>query len=130
MPKYYLPCEIDTSGSLKGQKDFFLNVSNTPINSFALDLVIPGEVKLEISRTPIGKSHGPYSCPTRILKCSANAISSILAQILNPTISTGVIIKLLKWQRSFLFLKQMTIRMLTIIGLFLCYLIFIKFLRN
>ena len=48
----------------------FLNASNTPITSFAFDLVIPDEVKKEISRTPNGNSHGLYSCPTKILKNS------------------------------------------------------------
>ena len=72
--------------------NFFLIVFNTPINSFTFDLVIPEEVKLEISRIPIGKSHGLYSSPTKVLKCSANATSncSILAQIINLSISTGV----------------------------------------
>ena len=36
----------------------FLNASDTPITSFAFDLVIPDEVKQEISRIPNGKSHG------------------------------------------------------------------------
>ena len=61
----------------------FLNASNTPITSFAFDLVIADEVKQGISRIPNGKSHGLYSCPTKILKCSANVISSTLAQIIN-----------------------------------------------
>ena len=59
-----------------------MNVSNTPLTSFVFYLVIPDEVKLEISRIPNGKSHGLYSCPTKILKSSANVISSTLAQII------------------------------------------------
>ena len=74
----------------------FLNASDTPITSFAFDLVIPDEVKQEISRIPNDKSHGLYSCPTKILKSSANVISSTLAQIINLSISTGVYPKKLK----------------------------------
>ena len=36
---------------------------------------------------PKNKSHGLYSCPTQILKCSSNLISGILADILNTSIS-------------------------------------------
>ena len=77
----------------------FLNASDTPITSFAFDLVIPDEVKQEISpptRIPNGKSHGLYSCPTKIPKSSAFATSSTLAQIINLSISTGVYPKKLK----------------------------------
>ena len=74
----------------------FLNVSKTPVTSFAFELVIPNEVKQEISRIPNGKSHGLYSCPSKILKYSANVISSTLAQIINLSISTGVYPKKLK----------------------------------
>ena len=47
-------------------------------------------MKLEIARIPNNKSHGLYSCPTQILKCSSNVISNTLAEILNLSISTGV----------------------------------------
>ena len=62
----------------------------------SLDLVVPEEIKLEISRLPNDKSRGLYSCLTKILKCSANVISSTLAQIINLSISTGVYPKKLK----------------------------------
>ena len=68
----------------------FLSRSNSPDTSFAFDLVIPSEVKLEISRIPNNKSHGLYSCPTQILKCSSNVISNTLAEIINLSISTGI----------------------------------------
>ena len=83
----------------------FLNVSNTPITSFAFDLVIPDEVKQEISRIPNGKSHGLYSYPTKILKSSANVVSSTLAQIINLYISTGVYPKKLKMTKIIPILK-------------------------
>ena len=47
-------------------------------------------MKLEIARIPNNKSHGLYSCPTQILKCSSNVISNTLAESLNLSISTGV----------------------------------------
>ena len=68
----------------------FLNRSNSPDTSFAFNLVTPSEVKQEISRIPKNKPHGLYSCPTQILKCSSNAISNTLAEIINLSISTGV----------------------------------------
>ena len=68
----------------------FLNRSNSPDSSFAFNLVTPAEVELEILRIPINKSHGLYSCPTQLLKCSSNVISSTLAEIINLSISTGM----------------------------------------
>ena len=68
----------------------FLNRSNSPDTSFAFNLVTPSEVKLEISRIPNNKSHGLYSCPAQIMKCSSNVISNTLAEIINLSISTGV----------------------------------------
>ena len=41
---------------------------NVPSCSFVFDSVIPSEIELEIMLTPINKSHGLYSCPTRLLK--------------------------------------------------------------
>ena len=68
----------------------FLNRSYSPDTSFAFNLVTPTEVKLETSRIPNNKSHGLYSCPTQILKCASNVISSSLAEIINLSISTEV----------------------------------------
>ena len=68
----------------------FLNRSDSPDTSFAFNLVTPSEVKLEIARIPNNQSHGLYSCPMPILKCSSNVISNTLAEILNLSISTGV----------------------------------------
>ena len=67
-------------------------MSNSPITSFAFDLAIPDEVKQEISRIPNGKSHGVYSCPTKILKASVH----INVRIINVSIRTGVYPKNLK----------------------------------
>ena len=68
----------------------FLNRSNSPDSSFAFNLVTPAEVELEILGIPINKSHGLYSCPTQLFKYSSNVISSILAKIINLSISTGM----------------------------------------
>lgn len=46
----------------------FMNGTNSPVSSFAFNLVTPAEVELEISRIPNNKSHGLYSCPTQLLK--------------------------------------------------------------
>lgn len=47
-------------------------------------------MKLEIGCIPNNKSHGLYSCPPRLLKCSANAITSVLADIINSSILNRV----------------------------------------
>ena len=79
----------------------FLSRSNSPDMSFAFNLVIPSEVKLEISRIPNNKSDGLYSCPTQILKCSSNVISNTLAEIINLSISTEVYPNKLKMAKIF-----------------------------
>ena len=67
----------------------FMNKANSPVSSFAFNLVTPAEVELEISRIPNNKSHGLYSCPTQLLKYSSNVVSSILAEMINLSISSG-----------------------------------------
>ena len=68
----------------------FMNRDNSPDLSFAFNLVTPAEVELEILRIPNNKSHGLYSCPTQLLKYSTNVVSSILAEIINLSISSGI----------------------------------------
>ena len=68
----------------------FMNRANSPDSSFAFNLVTPAEVELEILRIPNNKSHGLYSCPTQLLKYSTNVVSSILAEIINLSISSGI----------------------------------------
>ena len=50
----------------------------------------PEEVKLEIAGIANNKSHGQYSCPPQLLKCSTNIISGVLAKIINSSILNGV----------------------------------------
>ena len=68
----------------------FLSQTNSPESSFVFDPVTPEEVKLKIGCIPNYKSHGLYSCPPRLLKCSANVISSVLADMINSSILNGV----------------------------------------
>ena len=62
-------------------------------------------MKLEISRIPNNKSHGLYSCPTQILKCSSNVVSNTLAEIINLYISTGIYPNKLKMAKIVLIFK-------------------------
>ena len=68
----------------------FLSQTKSLESSFVFDPVTPEEVKLEIGCIPNNKSHGLYSCPPRLLKCSANVISSVLADMINSSILSGV----------------------------------------
>ena len=67
----------------------YLNNSESPDTSFFFKPVISHEVKLEILAIPKNKSHGLYSCPTKLLKCSCDIISPVLANFLNKSISLG-----------------------------------------
>ena len=50
------------------------------------DSVLPSEIELEIMLTPTSKSHGLYSCPTRLLKCPRHIISAPLATLINNSV--------------------------------------------
>ena len=80
--------------------------TKSPQSSFAFNLVTPEEVRSEISCLPKNKSHGLYSCPTQLLKCSSNVISGILVDILNISISTGVYPSKLKMAKIIPIFKQ------------------------
>ena len=58
--------------------------------SFFCILITPSEVVFEILSLPNKKTHGLYSCPTKILKCSSNVISKPFSDILNISIENGV----------------------------------------
>ena len=74
----------------------FLSQTKSPESSFVHNPVIPEEVKLEIACIPINKSHGLYSCPSQLLKCSSNIISEVFAKIINSSILNGVCLSKLK----------------------------------
>ena len=73
---------------------------------FAFNQVTPEEVRLGISCITNNKSHGLFSYPMQILKCSSNLVSGILADILNISISTGVYPSELKMAKIILIFKQ------------------------
>ena len=62
---------------------------NVPSCSFVFDPVFSSEIELEIMLTPTNKSHGLYSCPTRLLKCSRHIISASLATLINNSVQRG-----------------------------------------
>ena len=85
---------------------------------------------------PKNKSHGLYSCPTQILKCSSNLISGILSGGYSKYIyfnwSSSLLLTLkLKMAKIIPIFKQDDNTTLTIIGRSLCFLIstgsFIKY---
>ena len=98
----------------------FMNRTNSPVSSFAFNLVTPGEVELEILRVPNDKSHGLYSCPTQLLKYSSNVVSSILAEMINLSILSRTYPTKLKMAKIIPIFKLKITLMQTIIGLFLC----------
>ena len=49
----------------------------------------PIEIEAEILSIPLNKAYGLYSCPTRILKCASNIISSPLCKVINNSTETG-----------------------------------------
>ena len=63
---------------------------NVPSGSFVFDSVLPSEIELEIMLTPTNKSHGLYSCPTQLLKCSRHIISAPLATLINNSVQRGI----------------------------------------
>lgn len=63
---------------------------NVPSCSFVFDTVLSSEIELEIMLTPTNKSHGLYSCPTRLLKCSCHIISAPLATLINNSVQRGI----------------------------------------
>ena len=66
-----------------------LSNSKSPDTSFFFKPVTSHEVKLEILSIPNNKSHGLYSCPTKLLKCSCDIMSPVLANFLNKSVSLG-----------------------------------------
>ena len=78
----------DLPSSDKSFRDYL--PPNVPSCSFVFDSVLPSEIELEIMLTPANKSHGLYSCPTRLLKCSRHIISAPLATLRNNSVQRGI----------------------------------------
>ena len=57
--------------------------------SFVFEPVLSTKVELELLRTPCNKSHGLWSCPTRLLKCARHIIAKPLATLINISIERG-----------------------------------------
>ena len=68
----------------------FITQSKSPDTSFYFEAITSAEVKLEILTIPNNKSHGLYSCPTKILKCVSDNMGDILAEIFNRSVASGV----------------------------------------
>ena len=84
----------DVPSSVKSLRDYF--PLNVPSGSLVFDFVLPSEIGFEIMLMPTNKSHGFYSCPTRLLKCSRHIISAPLAILINNSIQRGIFSSKLK----------------------------------
>ena len=67
----------------------FLKKNKSPSSSFMFKPVTAREVELERLALPNNKSHGLYSCPTKLLKYSGTIISDILDKIVNLSVTSG-----------------------------------------
>ena len=74
--------------SVSGDHRDFLKRTKSPASSFMFKPVTAREVELEILALPNNKSHGLYSCPTKLLKYSSTIISDILAKIVNLSVTS------------------------------------------
>ena len=58
-------------------------------SSFFFEPVTSMELETEILLLPTSKSHGLYSCPVRVLKCSSSVLSLPLAHLMNNSVLSG-----------------------------------------
>ena len=65
----------------------FVNKNMFPMPSFFFQPLTYDCVKTEILSLPSNKSHGLYSSPTKLLKCSIDIIAPVLSEELNISIS-------------------------------------------
>jgi hypothetical protein len=59
-------------------------------DSFFCTPITSSEVESEILSIPNKKSHGLYSCPTKILKCARSFTSKPIAEMINISIQSGI----------------------------------------
>lgn len=73
------------------QSDYndYLNKIKSPEKSFFCTPISSAEIEIEIMALPMNKSHGLYSCPTKLLKLSSAIISKTLANIFNLSLTLG-----------------------------------------
>ena len=67
----------------------FLNKTKSPESSFLCQPVSAAEIEFEILSIPNNKSHGLYSCPTKLLKYASSSIKDILAEMFNLSVQIG-----------------------------------------
>ena len=67
----------------------FINKNMSPMLSFFFQPITSDCVKTEILSLPNNKSHGLYSSPTKLLKCSVDIIAPVLSEVFNISISLG-----------------------------------------
>ena len=84
----------------------FLRNSSSPELSFFFKPVTLSEIPLQILSIPNSKSHGLYSCPTQLLKCSSEVISPVLSDILNTSVSLRAYAKKLKMSKVIPYLQN------------------------
>ena len=65
----------------------FVNKNMFPMPSFFFQPLTYDCVKTEILSLPSNKSHGLYSSPTKLLKCSINIVAPVLLEVFNISIS-------------------------------------------
>lgn len=58
----------------------FLGKCKSPVSSFFFQLITLAEIRLEILSISNNKSHGLYSCPTRVLKCASDLLTHHLGR--------------------------------------------------
>ena len=94
----------------------FVNKNMFPMPSFFFQPLTLDCIKTEILSLPNNKSHGLYSSPTKLLKCSIDIIAPVLSEVFSISIS-------LNWNcpKLCLFLNPMMRRAQIIIDLYLYY---------
>lgn len=75
----------------KSNKTFSQYLTNLNYSgSFSFEPVLPRDIEIEIFKIPSNKTHGLYSCPTRLLKSAGHIIAVPLASIINISVEKGV----------------------------------------
>ena len=79
---------LEVPDSEKHFSDYLSHIDQS--KSFFFTPVTKEEIEREILTIPNNKSHGLYSCPTKILKCAHKLLSEPLAYIFNASVQCGV----------------------------------------
>ena len=106
---------------VSGDHRDFLKKNEIP-SELMFKSVTAREVEIEILALPNNKSHGLYSCPSKLLKYSNTIISDILAKIVNLSATSGSYPSKLKKTKVIPVLKLRMRQMQITIDRFLSYL--------